>query len=148
MTYPGQKGIESGGRIVVAILAGLIIAGSAACGGSGGGGSGSNTPSNIPTDPSPGTDGNRTSSITVVNTSYSPIATTVSRGSIVQWTWNSCDAGYGGDVCTAHTVTFDDGPSSQLQDHGSYSRMFDKAGTYKYHCQIHGASMSGSVTVE
>jgi len=65
-----------------------------------------------------------------------------------QWTWNSCDSGYGGEVCTAHTVTFDDGPSSELQDKGSYSRAFNTAGTYKYHCQVHGTAMSGSVVVD
>jgi plastocyanin len=125
-----------------------MIAGSAACGGSGGGGSNQN---NIPTDPSggsKGTGGERTSSITVMNSSFSPNATTVARGTVVQWTWNSCDSGYGGETCTAHTVTFDDGPSSELQDKGSYSRAFNTAGTYKYHCQVHGTSMSGSVVVE
>jgi plastocyanin len=138
---------------VVGIVAALIIAGSAACGGSGGGGSSSQ--SNYPTDPSSGskgtggtTSGERTSSISVVNSSYSPTATTVARGTVVQWTWNSCDSGYGGETCTAHTVTFDDGPSSELQDKGSYSRAFNSAGTYRYHCQVHGTSMSGSVVVE
>jgi plastocyanin len=133
------------------LVASLMIAVIVGCGGSGG-----SSQSNYPTDPSSGskgtggtTTGERTSSISVVNSSYSPTATTVARGTVVQWTWNSCsDSGYGGEVCTAHTVTFDDGPSSELQDKGSYSRAFNTAGTYKYHCQVHGSSMSGSVVVE
>jgi plastocyanin len=143
---------ERSGYAAVGLVAALMIAVSAACGGSGGGGS---TQSNIPTDPSSGskgtggtTSGERTSSINVINSSFSPNATTVARGTVVQWTWNSCDSGYGGEVCTAHTVTFDDGPSSELQDKGSYSRTFNTAGTYKYHCQVHGTAMSGSVVVE
>jgi plastocyanin len=45
-------------------------------------------------------------------------------------------------------VTFDDGLSSPTQDQGSYSRTFSAAGTYNYHCAVHGAAMAGSITVQ
>lgn len=129
---------------VLSFLAALSVAGSAACGGSGGSG--------YPTDPSEGGSnapgGARTPSITVVNSSYTPSATTVSRGTTVVWTWNTCNTGYGGETCTAHTVSFDDGPSSDVQESGSYSRLFASPGTYRYNCKVHGSSMSGTVTVE
>jgi plastocyanin len=67
----------------------------------------------------------------------------------VQWSWNTCSGdGYTIQECVQHTVTFDDGPTSPLQDKGSFSRTFNAAGTYKYHCTSHGLAMSGQVTVE
>ena len=140
--------LSRAGHFALLIFAGLFFG----CGGSGG--SGGN--SNIPTDPTGGSSGgtntggtNRSLSVTVTNNTYTPGATTVSRGSTVQWTWNTClGDGYSGSQCTAHTVTFDDGPTSQLQEEGSFSRTFTAAGTYKYHCSSHGTAMSGQVTVE
>jgi plastocyanin len=133
------------------VIAAIILAGSAACGGSGGsggnaitdpGGSGSNNGGN-----SSGT--SHSLAVTVMNNAYSPGTTAVAKGSTVQWTWNSCQGdGYGGSVCTAHNVTFDDGVTSETQESGTFSRTFDKAGTYKYHCTVHGAAMSGQVTIE
>lgn len=133
-------------RVMVSLMLMVCVA----CGGSG---SSSNNQSNLPTDPSGGgsNTGGTTShslSVTVTNNAYAPGATTVARGSTVSWTWNACMSGGYGDECTAHTVTFDDGISSILQDKGTFSRMFDKAGTYQYHCQVHGSAMSGTVTVE
>jgi plastocyanin len=71
----------------------------------------------------------------------------------VTWKWDSCsDPGaYGGySTCVSHNVTFDDGSnlSSGSQSSGTYSRTFPAAGTYKYHCSIHGAAMSGQVVVQ
>lgn len=136
---------------VIGILSGVIVAGVVAC--SGGGGGGSNN-SGYPTDPTSGSTGtggtvNHSLQVSVVNVMYTPDATTVPKGSTVEWTWNSCDAGYNGaDVCTSHSVTFDDGVTSTIQDHGTFSRAFTAAGTYKYHCMIHGAGMSGEVVVQ
>jgi plastocyanin len=132
----------------VAIFSVLILAG-IACGG--GGGSNSSGYSTDPMSGSTGTGGsvNHSLQVSVVNVMYSPDATTVPKGSTVQWTWNSCDAGYNGaDVCTSHSVTFDDGVTSAIQDHGTFSRAFNTAGTFKYHCMIHGTAMSGTVVVQ
>jgi plastocyanin len=132
------------------ILGGIFFAAGIACGGSGG--SGGN--SNIPTDPTGGSNNSggtiRSLSVTVANNSYTPGSTTISRGSTVQWTWNTCTGGgaYSQEECVEHSVTFDDGPSSPLQDKGTFSRQFNTAGTYKYHCTSHGLAMSGQVTVE
>ena len=45
---------------------------------------------------------------------------------------------------------FDDGSniSSGSQSSGTFSRTFTAAGTYKYHCTIHGSAMSGQVVVQ
>jgi plastocyanin len=140
-------------RAALVVIAGLFFSSGAACGGGGGGSSGG---SNIPTDPTGGSNSggntggtNRSLSVTVANNTYTPGTTTVSRGSTVQWTWNTCTGdGYSQDECVQHSVTFDDGPTSQLQDRGTFSRTFNAAGTYKYHCTAHGLAMSGQVTVE
>ncbi len=98
-------------------------------------------PSGVNTPPAAG-------GVSVTNNTFSPASKTVSAGSTVNWAWNSCtqDAGYG-QTCVSHNIVFDDGVSSGLQDQGTYSRTFAAAGTYPYHCSIHGTAMSGSVTV-
>jgi plastocyanin len=45
-------------------------------------------------------------------------------------------------------VTFDDGTTSATQDQGTFNRMFTVAGTYNYHCLVHGAAMVGTITVQ
>ena len=79
-----------------------------------------------------------------------PATKTVTVGTAVQWSWNTCDYDpYGsGTTCVSHTVTFDDGTTSPLQDKGTFNRTFDAAGTYNYHCTVHGTAMSGTVTVQ
>ena len=88
--------------------------------------------------------------VSVRNDLFTPASKTVAVGTEVHWSWNSCDSGgiYGGSTCTSHSVTFDDGVSSPIQDQGTFSRTFTAPGTYNYHCQVHGAAMSGSVTVQ
>ena len=120
---------------------GLAVIALAGCGGGGGDSQGPPPPpvGNTPV-PSGG--------ITVQNNSYDPTAKTVTPGTTVDWAWNSCVGGYDGETCIAHSVTFDDGISSPLQERGSYSRNFATAGTYNYHCTSHGAAMSGRITVQ
>lgn len=84
-----------------------------------------------------------TGSSTVQATSqltFDPVSVTVKAGQTVTWKNGS---GIG------HTVTFDSGPSfdKQLADGSSVSRTFTTAGTYNYHCTIHGQSMHGTITV-
>lgn len=91
------------------------------------------------TGPGGGTGGSTSNAISVIDNSFSPSATTVPVGTTVTWTWNGSNQ---------HNVTFDDGAKSATQASGTFDRKFDVAGTYKYHCTIHGAAMSGSVTVK
>ena len=127
-----------------AALVVLAVVGLAACGGGGGGG-GSQVTSPPPTGNTPPP----SNGITVSNNAYSPVAKTVNAGTTVQWAWNTCTGdGYSGQTCTSHSVTFDDGSTSPTQDQGTYSRTFTAAGTYNYHCAIHGAAMAGSIVVQ
>ncbi|MCC7002216.1 MAG: hypothetical protein IT357_08680 [Gemmatimonadaceae bacterium] len=78
--------------------------------------------------------------VRVGNNFFSPASRTVAAGTTVTWTWNA------GSVM--HNVTFTGGPASPNQTSGTFQRTFSSAGTFAYTCTIHGASMSGSVTVQ
>jgi len=116
-------------RTTAALLA--LAAGGLACGGGGYDGG--------TTNPTTGASGGSTSNaITVADNSFTPSATTLAAGSTVTWTWTGRNQ---------HNVTFDDGPASATQAAGTFTRTFASAGNYPYHCTIHGAAMSGTITV-
>lgn len=126
----------------------LAVISAAACGGSGGSYSTSPT-TNQPNGPS----GNTTpppGAVSVTNNAFSPATTTIDVGATVTWTWNTCSGDiYSGQICSPHSVTFDDGSTSSVTlDQGSFSRAFTTANkTYTYHCAVHGALMTGTITV-
>jgi plastocyanin len=63
----------------------------------------------------------------------------VSKGGTVTWNWGGHDK---------HNVTFKSF-HSKTQKTGSFRHTFTKAGTYSYHCTIHGKKfgMHGTITV-
>ena len=125
------------------VLVALAVVGLAACGGGGGGASQTTSPPPNGNTPPP------SNGITVSNNNFSPASKTVAVGTAVQWAWNTCTGDpYYGQTCVAHSVTFDDGATSPTQDQGTYTRTFTAAGTYNYHCAVHGAAMAGSITVQ
>jgi plastocyanin len=88
--------------------------------------------------PGPGPEGD----VIVENNDFDPATLQVAPGTSVVWAWSS-----GG---TTHNVTFDDGEASGNKSDGTYERTFPTAGTFPYHCTIHGSAtsgMRGSVTV-
>jgi plastocyanin len=107
-------------------LGGLLALGLAGCGGDGG----------DTTGPPPTGSGN---TVSVRNNSFSPASLSVAAGTTVTWQWVQGAA--------THNVTFDDGTKSGNQSEGTFARAFPSAGTFPYHCTIHGPSMSGTVTV-
>jgi plastocyanin len=133
------------GKRANSVLAFLILASAAACGG---GGSSSSDGVTGPNNPPPVN--SSTTALTVSNNKYTPARDSVATGATLTWTWNSCTGdGYGGSMCTSHSVKFDDGGgSSDIQDSGTFSRTFATAGTYTYHCAVHGAAMAGTVIVK
>lgn len=73
---------------------------------------------------------------------FDPATRTVKVGTEV--TWINRDG-------ATHTVTADNGSfeSEDLKTDDEFSFRFTQAGTYEYHCEIHGKdTMSGSVVVE
>ena len=118
-------------RAGTAFVASSLLALAASCGGA----------SAASTGPGNGVnnDGNGTTAISVADDYFTPQSTRVLAGTTITWTWTGANA---------HSVTFDDGTSSATQASGTYSRSFPAAGTFNYHCKIHGVAMSGSVTVQ
>ena len=135
-------------RIAIALTALGALSSSSCGGGSGPTGTGyQNPPPTGQQPPGQQPPSGTTNSITVKNSAFDPSATTVNVGTTVTWTWDSCrDDGYGGSECTDHSVTFDDGPTSQTQSRGTFSRQFGTAGTFTYHCRVH-SGMNGQVIV-
>ena len=117
----------------------LVLVVLSACGGGGGnGGDGSNY---SPVEPSGGgttSTPSSSSDIRVSDNAFSPASTTVAPGTTVTWTWAAS---------SEHDVTFTDGPRSPIQSTGTYQRTFPAAGSFPYRCSIHGAAMSGTITV-
>lgn len=78
--------------------------------------------------------------ISIGDNFFSPSAITIRQGTMLTWTNN------GGNQ---HTVTSDSGifNSSTLNRGATFEFRFTTAGTFPYHCNIHGIAMSGTVTV-
>ena len=96
-------------------------------------------------------------SVVLTNNVFTPPTLTTTVGSTVTWTWNACTSqadgagnGYGTTTdCVTHQIVFDDGVgNSPLQAQGHSTRTFTAAGTFPYHCAIHGTAMSGQVVVQ
>jgi plastocyanin len=81
------------------------------------------------------------SGVTVGDNFYQPANLTVRVGATVVWTVNGNNQ---------HTVTSDTNRfGSGTLNHGqSFSFRFTTAGTYTYHCLIHGTVMSGTILVQ
>ncbi len=88
-----------------------------------------------------------TTGVTVGDNFYSPANITVTSGSTVTWTWTGANQ---------HTVTSGTPGgtgvgtlfNSPIQTTGTFVFTFTQTGTYPYFCLIHGAAMTGSVTVQ
>jgi plastocyanin len=75
--------------------------------------------------------------ITIADFSFSPATVTVAVGAKV--TWKNTGA-------TDHTVTGSGWDSGNIAPGSEYSKTFDTAGTFDYHCSIH-PTMTGKVIV-
>jgi plastocyanin len=77
--------------------------------------------------------------VSIADMAYGPTLVTVPAGASVVWTNNEV---------MPHTVTFKDhSTSSKLLQRGqTFTRVFDRAGTYEYFCAIH-PTMTARVVV-
>lgn len=133
------------------VLLAFAAAAPLACGGGGGG----SNPITTPNQPTPPLTPATPNDVLVQNNSFNPATLTVAAGTTVKWTWATCSGsndpynGGTGQTCVDHSVTWDDGTgTSATQSEGTYQRAFATAGTYKYHCVVHGTAMSGTVVVQ
>jgi plastocyanin len=85
--------------------------------------------------------------VDIANHAFTPAELTVSAGVLVLWRWDGPDLN--------HTVTGDffesDPGKAPLQvnhkEGDNFPVLFEKAGTYAYHCRVHD-NMSGTIVVE
>jgi len=78
--------------------------------------------------------------VNVKDDEFEPRNLLVTAGQTVTWTWTGSHE---------HSVLFElGGPNSTQQKTGTFQRQFSTAGTYSYHCVVHGTSMSGTITVQ
>jgi plastocyanin len=127
----------------------LLLLAAAGCGGSSTAPSNNNNNSGGNNPPPQTNPGSTSNAVSVTNNYFDPTTTTVAANTRVTWTWNSCAGdGYGGQTCASHDILFDDGTTSGSQSGGTWSRTFTTAGTYKYHCSVHGSSMAGTIVVQ
>ena len=79
--------------------------------------------------------------ISMFNMQFLPDSKTVANGTVI--TWKNADN-------YPHTVTSDDGfsfSSGSINSLGQFIYTATRAGTFKYHCTIHGTAMSGTLIV-
>ena len=102
-----------------------------------------------PTSPSGGGTPPPANTVNVVNNSFNPAMLTVPVGTTVTWTWSTTAMG--------HNVVPDDGATPTTSGPPTnyphtYTFTFNTAGTYPYHCQLHGGvggvGMSGTIVVQ
>ncbi len=110
-------------------LVGLVSLSLAACGG----GQTATQPA-----PQPGAASSE-AQVTIQGFAFDPAELTVTVGTTVIWT---------NEDGAAHTISSDDGlwDSGRLSQGGTYSRVFDQAGSFSYHCALH-SSMRGTIVV-
>jgi plastocyanin len=80
-----------------------------------------------------------TNQVSVGNDFFNAPNIVVPAGTTVTWTWSVS--------ATDHNVTFSDASSGDKTAGATYSRQFNTAGTFSYHCTLH-AGMTGSVLVQ
>jgi plastocyanin len=137
-------------RLMKAAACGAVLL----VGACGGGGSGDGATPTTPITPVIPVTPATPSEVVVGNNSFTPSSLTVPTGTTVTWTWSTCTGGSdpygGGQTCLDHSVAWDaaSGTGSATQQTGTYQRQFSTAGTYTYHCAVHGAAMSGTVIVQ
>jgi plastocyanin len=98
-------------------------------------------PAPMPPAPAPTAPPATSAAVTVMDNFYTPPNVTISAGGTVTWTW----AGANSHTVTSNTGAFD---SSPPKTSGTFSFTFPTAGTFPYHCLVHGLVMSGTVTVQ
>ncbi|MGH2607804.1 MAG: cupredoxin domain-containing protein [Tepidiformaceae bacterium] len=124
--------------VLISLCVGL--ASLTACGG--GGGEDEASASSRPSAARPATE-RPAASVAVLDNLFNPGQRSIKVGDEVNWDWNGTNA---------HSVvgTFDGAAVDSGQKSGSnrFTFKFEKAGTFEYHCGVHGAAMSGKITIQ
>ena len=79
--------------------------------------------------------------VSIANFAYSPATVQAKVGQPITWT-NNDTANHGAVLDNDSSCT-----TGSFGKGGSGSLVFSVAGTYTYHCPVHGSSMKGTITV-
>ncbi|HEX2426249.1 MAG TPA: cupredoxin domain-containing protein [Actinomycetota bacterium] len=77
--------------------------------------------------------------VKIVNFAFKPKTITITKGTKVKWT----NRGTVNHTTTSNSGVWDSGPLAPGQ---TFSRLFKRAGTFRYHCSIH-STMHGKIIV-
>lgn len=77
--------------------------------------------------------------VKIVDFAFDPARITIARGTRVRWT----NAGSARHTSTSNTGVWNSGP---IAPGASFSRLFKRAGTFRYHCAFH-TQMHGKIVV-
>lgn len=121
--------------LALVTLAGLM----AACGGSSSNSADANAPTQAGAARATATPAPE-AKVTLADNSFSPAELTVTAGTKVVWEWGGANP---------HSVMMSGRASDTFTGSGKFERTFDTPGTsFPYQCGVHGAAMSGKVTVK
>ena len=79
-----------------------------------------------------------TVTVTIQNFSYSPDPVDIAAGDTVHWVWNE-----GFHSTTSDTLVWDSG--NQSAPAATFDFTFPTAGSFPYHCTVHGAAIMSSI---
>ena len=79
--------------------------------------------------------------VNIIDFAYNPKSITISVGTKVRWV----NTGNASHSTTSNTSLWNSGV---LSPGGSFARVFNKAGTFRYHCIVHPTLMHGVITVK
>jgi len=82
--------------------------------------------------------------IQVKSNFYSPASATIAPGDSVTWVWDGSFHSVTEGTPGGGAPAFDSGVKSS----GKFGHRFNTAGTVHYFCTVHGAAMTGTITVK
>ncbi|MDQ6918529.1 MAG: multicopper oxidase domain-containing protein, partial [Candidatus Dormibacteraeota bacterium] len=99
-----------------------------------------------------GDGGNMPAMVSIEDNLFNPANVTIAHGTAVRWTNNGANMqhtttsnGHAGGPCTP--ISAEDWDSGTIAHGSTFDHTFPTAGTFNYHCDVHGCGMAGTVTV-
>jgi plastocyanin len=85
--------------------------------------------------------------VTISNFVFTPPTLTIAPGDSVRWTWSGGTHSTTSGPCPGGVCMDDGNWDSMIKSSGTFTHSFPAAGTFPYHCDVHGAMMQGTITV-
>jgi PKD repeat protein len=94
-----------------------------------------------------------TANVSITNTRFTDSAsgnstTTINAGDTVLWTWGGGTHSTTSGACSPACAADGRWDSGIKSNSGTFSRAFPIAGSFPYHCEVHGSMMQGTIVVQ